>query len=237
MKESPYPQFSLLGASFYVTFLGLAGTTLLTFGASVSPSLRETASNKQLQSILLIENAVNLIATFMYMYFIQDAKDGTLNTKEMVNIRYLDWALTTPLLLLALVYYLDYENRNKGVDPAAKIQWPQLSAVFLLNFLMLLSGYLGETRRIPKNVGLVAGFAAFYGLFKILYDSYVAPVDDDDSKKLFTYFAVVWSLYGLFYMVPNETAKNLGYNVLDLLAKVGFGLYTVVTAIDNTRGV
>jgi bacteriorhodopsin len=38
-------------------------------------------------------------------------------------------------------------------------------------------------------------------------------------------------------MVPNPSIKNFGYNILDLLAKVGFGLYTVATAIDNSRGV
>lgn len=234
---SSYPQFSLLGASFYVTFLALAGTTLLTFAASVSPSLRDTASNKQLQSALLFENAINLIASFMYSYFISDAKDGKLKTKEMMNIRYLDWLLTTPMLLLTLVYYLDYENRNKSTDPPQKLQWPQIAAAIGFNVLMLLSGYLGESKRIPKAVGLATGFAAFYGIFKVLYDSYIKPYDDEQSKKLFAYFVCTWSLYGVFYMVPNETVKNLGYNVLDLLAKVGFGLYTVVTTIDNSRGV
>jgi bacteriorhodopsin len=232
-----YPQFTPLGASFYVTFLALAGTTLLTFASSISPSLKATTTNEQLQNVLLLENGVNLIASYMYTYFIQDAKDGILTTSEMINIRYLDWLLTTPLLLLSLVYYLDYINRNKAIDPAEKLQWPQIGAALLCNVLMLLAGFLGETKRIPKSAGLVAGFVAFFGIFKILYDSYVANDDNEQSKKLFAYFVVTWSLYGVFYMVPNPTIKNFGYNILDLLAKVGFGLYTVATAIDNSRGV
>lgn len=232
-----YPQFTALGASFYVTFLALAGTTLLTFASSISPSLKATTSNDELQNVLLLENAVNLIASFMYTYFIMDAKDGKLTTSEMVNIRYLDWLLTTPLLLICLVYYLDYTNRSKGSDPAQKLKWPEIGAALACNVLMLLAGYLGETKRIPKSVGALAGFAAFFGIFKVLYDAYVVPTYNEQSKKLFVYFVVTWSLYGLFYMIPNPMVKNFGYNILDLLAKVGFGLYTVATAIDNTRGV
>lgn len=229
-----YPKFSLLGASFYVTFLALAGTTLLTFGASISPVLVTSQSNYQLQNALLFENAVNLIASFMYTYFIQDVKDGSLTTSEMMNIRYLDWVLTTPLLLIVLVYYLDYLNRNKGVVAAQKINWPEVTKAILFNFAMLFFGYLGETNRINPLLGLAGGFLAFFGLFKTIYDSYV---DNDDSRKLFAYFVVTWSLYGVFYTFKNETIKNFGYNILDLLAKVGFGLYTVTVVIDNSRGV
>ena len=43
------------------------------------------------------------------------------------------------------------------------------------------------------------------------------------NKNIFGVFVVVWSLYGLVYFLPN-TGKNISYNILDIIAKVGFGL-------------
>ena len=50
--------------------------------------------------------------------------------------------------------------------------------------------------------------------------------DTAKNKQIFTIFFVVWSFYGVVYFLPNTYihSKNMCYNILDVIAKVGFGL-------------
>ena len=45
----------------------------------------------------------------------------------------------------------------------------------------------------------------------------------NSNKNIFTIFIIIWSLYGVIYFLPN-IPKNISYNILDIIAKVGFGL-------------
>lgn len=231
--KSTYPKFTLLTASFYVTFLALAGTTLLTFAATLSPHSGTIQTNTQLMDSLLFENAINLIAAYMYSFFLTDVKDGKLSDDEVTNVRYLDWLLTTPMLLIVFALYFDYLNRDKASEPPQKLDWRALAVAFFANASMLLCGYLGEQGYVPKALGGVLGFFAFAALLNTMYTSFV---ESDDARKLFVYFAVTWGLYGVAYFMTNPTFKNISYNVLDLLAKVGLSLFTVTTIISNNRG-
>lgn len=40
---------------------------------------------------------------------------------------------------------------------------------------------------------------------------------------MFIEFTIVWSLYGIVYYFDNNN-KNIGYNILDIISKVGFGI-------------
>ena len=55
--------------------------------------------------------------------------------------------------------------------------------LFVYNALMLVFGYLGETKVIPLYVSNTIGFGFFYLAFKLIYDGYA--IRSKASKKIF----------------------------------------------------
>jgi hypothetical protein len=94
--------------------------------------------------------------------------------------------------------------------------------VVILNWLMLLFGYLGEMKIIPVLLGVLLGFIPFLIYYYIIYVNFVTQ--NTDGYLLFWYFFIFWSLYGLVAVMPYYI-KNSFYNILDLFAKNFFGLF------------
>jgi bacteriorhodopsin len=131
--------------------------------------------------------------------------------------RYLDWAITTPVMLLVLCLVFVYNTKQ------------QLSAKFfllilVLNYAMLGLGYLGETQQISKNTGLIGGWVFFVILYGLLYITFLQNRNVFDNNIIFIAFVIFWSGYGLLYKT-NEEIKNIGYNVLDLFSKCFVGIF------------
>lgn len=51
------------------------------------------------------------------------------------------------------------------------------------------------------------------------------------NKLIFSIFLIVWALYGIVYFF-NNNAKNISYNILDIIAKVGFGLLIWIEVVN-----
>jgi hypothetical protein len=94
--------------------------------------------------------------------------------------------------------------------------------VLILNWLMLLFGYLGETGIIPVLLGVFLGFIPFLIYYYIIYVNYVTQ--NSSGYLLFWYFFFFWSLYGVSAVFPYYV-KNALYNILDLFAKNFFGIF------------
>jgi len=142
-----------------------------------------------------------------------------LDWNDLTKTRYIDWAITTPMMLLVLSLFLSH-NMNIGVKASV------IGPIIIFNYLMLLVGYLGVNNTISKTAGLVGGFFFFALIFYILYSNYLQPKYILSNYVLFIVYIIIWSFYGFFYMLDEEY-KNIGMNVLDLLAKcfVGLGLW------------
>lgn len=222
-----YPKISAVSASFNVTFLLLLGTTAATIIGAVYPGSHSLAKNKILADILIVESVVNFIATYFYSLFVKDAASGNVQEESVTTYRYMDWALTTPFLLIAISLYAEYLNREE--DPTRIINWSGLGLPILLNWAMLTCGYLGESGTINRTTGLVSGFVFFGLLLLTFWNNFVVS---ENSKKLFIYFIISWGLYGVMYMLPSNQ-KTIGYNLLDLVSKVGLSLFTLGTIFSN----
>ena len=110
-----------------------------------------------------------------------------------------------------------------------------IALILGLNWLMLLFGYLGEVGVIPILTGVALGFAPFIAYFYIIYERFVANDANNvnnTSLKIYAYFLVFWSLYGIVAVLP-YTLKNTIYNVLDLFAKNFFGLFLSYLIVSN----
>lgn len=228
-KHAPYlyPKISAVSASFNLTFLLLLGTTAATVIGAVYPGSHVLSKNKLLADILIIESIVNFIATYFYSFFVKDAASGNVQEENVTVYRYMDWVLTTPFLLTAVMLYAEYLNREE--DPTRQINWSGLIVPVLFNWGMLISGYLGETGAISRTAGLVSGFVFFGLLLLTFWNNFIVS---DNSKKIFLYLVISWGLYGVMYMLPTNL-KTIGYNLLDLVAKVGFSLFTLGSIFAN----
>jgi len=178
-----------------------------------------------IRQLLLIELVVQFLEGTFYVWL-------AYNFTKVLNVtpkRYIDWAITTPTMLITLIVYLIYlnkrvENKTDELDffTLFKDNSNIIIPVLILNWLMLLFGYLGEIRVIPVLLGVFLGFIPFLIYYYLIYVNYVSQ--NSSGYLLFWYFVFFWSLYGFVAVLPYYV-KNSLYNILDLFAKNFFGIF------------
>lgn len=185
-------------------------------------SMTVAPEDEILRDILKVEVAVEFIELAFYIVLILFFNQLT---GMITPYRYIDWSVTTPLMLITLMAYLrgstgrltDFLSNNVG----------SIVTVLGLNALMLLSGFLGEIGVAPILLTTALGFIPFATYFGYIYENFVPAEDVDYKRTLFFWFVGFWLLYGLFALF-SYTAKNVSYNILDLFAKNFFGVFLSV---------
>ena len=177
-----------------------------------------------LKEMMLLEIFVQSIEGSFYVYWLY-------NFKNILNVtpkRYFDWVITTPTMLINLIFYLIFLQYNdKNISEHLNFvalytkEFYTINTVLLLNWVMLLFGYLGEISAIPVMVGVSLGFIPFLIYYYIIYKNYALLTND--GLKIYIYFFIFWSLYGVVAILPYKI-KNICYNILDLFSKNFFGL-------------
>lgn len=214
-------KFETVKFTFYFTYVLLLTTGTITFIEALS------TSHPVVRHVMNLETCISIIAGYFYSQFLEKVKtnNGVMDYKDINDTRYNDWFITTPLMLLALMISLSYNNKNV-------VHLTTYIVAVLLNFGMLYSGYLGDKKTISKTTGCIIGFVFFIALFALIYFNFVK-----DSPKLFNFvllgiYTFIWSIYGVVYLLDEET-KNIVYNILDATAKcfVGLGLWAYFTKI------
>ena len=197
--------------TFLFSCIFLFGTTLITFIESM-----KTDSVKA-RHILNVETAVSLIAGYVYSIFLTMTQRKDFTLQHITQIRYMDWAITTPFLILGLVLFFTFYSKKP-------VSFTCFFYVIFFNYLMLLFGYLGESNRIDKMLGGFLGFLAYALMLFFMYKFFVRHDDFRHKQLIFIVFAIIWSFYGIAYYL-NEEDKNIMYNFLDVISKSGFGLF------------
>ena len=206
-KQWPLKYGSLLSHTFTTTYIILFGYTCIT----LIEALRTNSVN--IRHIMNIETAVSIVAGIVYGTFVEKIKQPTFNLKEIIPMRYMDWMITTPLILLAIVLFY-----NHGVNT---INYKCYVILIALNWLMLLFGYLGEQKVISSIQGLIIGFV-FFALMVLYMFFFMIP--KNAPLAVFIIFCIIWTGYGLAYMLKDEDEKTISYNILDITSKAIFGM-------------
>tara|TARA_B110000114_G_C15086373_1_gene396267 strand:- start:1357 stop:2016 length:660 start_codon:yes stop_codon:yes gene_type:complete len=148
------------------------------------------------------------------------------NIKNITIVRYYDWFITTPTMLLTYILYLLYinsdENPNLTVYKAIEDESIEISVVIFLNWLMLLFGYLGESKAISFVNSTILGFIPFCIMFYIIYIRYA--IKTHIGRITFYFFVIIWALYGVANLF-NYKNKNIAYNGLDFFSKNFFAVF------------
>lgn len=196
----------LLRNSFMTSYLVLMGYT----GLTLIEALRTPSVN--VRHVMNIETTVSLIAGLVYSIFYDTVKHAkTVDLHQITKIRYIDWSITTPLMLLVLMLF--YKG---GSTP----HYSNYATLILLNWGMLAAGFLGEEKIISRSTGFVVGFLF---LAAMLYCFMTCCIPTSANRAVFYAFAVIWAGYGVAYMMDEE-AKNIAYNGLDVVSKAIFGV-------------
>ena len=210
--------------SFYLTYILLLTTATITFIEALRTKI------PAVQHIMNLETCISLVAGYFYSIFVDKIKTyhankRAINWKEITQLRYIDWAITTPIMLLVLSLVLSFNSKTK-----IRLHWFLVSIFF--NYAMLYTGYLGETGKLERMMSQILGFIAFIITFGVIFIQYLLPRFNFDNMIIFGAFVVVWALYGVGFNFT-ELNKNITYNYLDLISKcfIGIGLWIYYTKI------
>ena len=149
--------------------------------------------------------------------------------RQFYYFRYIDWLITTPLLLLDLALLA-------LARPGRNIQL--IAALIGLDVLMILTGLAAgsSTSAFGTTVWFIISTLALIGVLYLLYTRLFAAAraQSSDVAGVFSRLAmltiVLWSLYPVVFLLGSEgfRAVDQGFEIflfliLDLLSKVGFG--------------
>jgi len=125
-----------------------------------------------LKQMMLLEICVQVVEGLFYINWL-------INFKNILNItpkRYFDWILTTPTMLINLIFYLIFlkneennSSENLNFFSLFKKEFYTIIIILLLNWAMLLFGYLGEISVIPIFLSVSLGFIPFLIYYYIIY--------------------------------------------------------------------
>jgi len=210
MRES----YDIINASFYMSYVLLVTTSVIT----VVEALR--TPEVKIRNMMNLETCISVIASFFYGVFVAMVGDleKPIDYKKITHLRYMDWSITTPLMLLVLLTALVFNT-----DKQASIGIFAYLFVFAANYGMLGFGYLGETQMMERTTANILGFVCFAIMFGFIFIRYVKPKYHFGSYALFFSYIAIWGMYGIVYFFDDVT-KNICYNGLDVIAKAIVGI-------------
>jgi bacteriorhodopsin len=226
--------------SFLVAMLGMAaGTVFFWFE-------RDTLI-EEFRPAATIAGIYTAIAAYMYWIIHQQVGlDGQVESVLglATHVRYIDWIITTPLILITVGLMLQIQERKIAV----------LWIVVAADIAMIIFGYFGELFANAGDKDFEAwtmfglGCMAFLVMIYIFLQFFgeaaenkVGPVQRS-FKFMAMFIAIGWLIYPLGFMlglVSDADGAKLGreliYNVADVINKVGLGLIVITTAKAVSR--
>jgi bacteriorhodopsin len=179
-------------------------------------------SNELLKDLLRVELVVQILEFIFYVWLIYYFSKVNQN---ITPVRYLDWAITTPLMLITLSGFLSHDdNKPSRLSEFLSNNKGSIITIVLLNAAMLLFGLVGEFGYLNVYTSTALGFIPFALNFKYIKDTFLPSDKDMFKNAVFYWFVFFWALYGVFALM-SYTVKNVGYNILDIFAKNVFGLF------------
>lgn len=219
--------------SSYYFSLFIQAITLLIFYLTVS-SIYYKPQFILLENAYFIEYVVSIIEFIGYIilgFYIGSKSNIT-------TIRYLDWFITTNMLLVSLslfslfnnIYYDPKKSELEKYDLLQKFDFNFIKQeygdiflkIFTANTLMLIFGFLGELKFLNKYISLTIGLFFFTLSFKYIFDNFIQF--NYINYITLSIFIFIWLLYAVAFLLDFNT-KNIAYNLLDLISKNCFGIF------------
>ena len=236
-------QFDLIMAtqfSFLMGFIGMAGGAFY-FTLIKSTLPLEHQSNAVTSAVYCLMAAI-MYGIITYKYGI--GTDALAKGDYPTVLRYIDWLVTTPLLVLKFPEML-------GGDEAPAVAL----LVIVADIMMIVFGFAGEASINSAKGATVVGWAMFgvscLAWLFIIFVLYTAVSNAASNKlgpvklglsRLKLFIVLGWAIYPLGYLltlISNSPDVRIGrelvYNFADLFNKVGFGMVAIYTVRQVVR--
>jgi len=175
-----------------------------------------------LKDLLKVELFVQMIEFIFYVWLIYYFSKIS---KNITPFRYLDWFITTPLMLITLSAFLNHDGtKQTRLTEFLYDNSSSIVKIVILNAMMLAFGLIGEFGYLSAYTSTALGFIPFALNFKHIKETFLESSEDKFKNLVFYWFVFFWSLYGVF-AVMSYKVKNTGYNILDIFAKNFFGIF------------
>ena len=177
------------------------------------------------QEFFIIAISVTVIAATAYLIMAMGMGSITVNGEEFLLVRYIDWLLTTPLIISLLGMLA---NADRGL----------IATLIGVDVYMIVAGLLGVIADtlfmslVWWSIGVVAYLVFLYLMLGALSNAADEMPDDVSGifKKLRNLTVVIWSVYPIVWILGGHgfgllpvVAEDGGIVVLDVLSKVLFG--------------
>lgn len=226
--------------SFLVAMLGMAAGTIYFW-------FERDSLVEEFRPAATIAGIYTGIAAFMYwLIYQQVGLDGQVDSVLALetHVRYIDWIITTPLILITVGLMLQIQERKVAL----------LWIVVVADIAMILFGYFGELFANQGDKEFEAwtmfglGCLAYIVLLYIILQFFGEAAEEKVSpvkrsfKFMAGFIAIGWTIYPLGFMLglvsDAEGAKlvrELVYNIADVINKVGLGLVVLSAAKGVSR--
>ncbi|MEI7714472.1 MAG: bacteriorhodopsin [Mycobacterium sp.] len=169
----------------------------------------------------------------------RDGLDVTSAFNLVYWARYLDWIITTPLLLIGL---LTVALRANSGGEAGRDRQALVGAVIGADVLMIVTGFIGTISFVPAHkyvwFGVSCGF--FLAVVAALWGPVRAAAAEQGAEvaglysRLAGILTVLWFIYPILWLLGTEGTNTIGrdaevitFAIIDLTAKAVFGILLV----------
>ena len=190
--------------------------------------------------------AITLIAATAYFALWQNVGDITVHGQTFQLARYIDWVFTTPLLLFSLLAVgLPSINSSKSAWSTLGL----LVSVVALDVFMIVTGVIASVVAVDNRwpwyvfscLALIVITLMLYSTVYKQSKKLVKPAATKLYINLTVFLTVLWVAYPVVWLLGgtgvgsiSAVSENMAYAILDVTAKVGFGLLLLAGLSDLT---
>jgi len=188
------------------------------------------------QDFFIMSISITVIAATAYLAMAMGMGRLSFNGEEVVVVRYIDWLLTTPLIIALLGILADADRSL-------------IATLVGVDIYMIAAGFLGAIADgvFASLVWWALGSIAYLILLYLLLGALSSAADElpDDVSDIFTTLrnltVVLWSVYPVIWILGGQgfgllpaVAEQGGIVALDVLSKVVFG-YILLSSHETLR--
>jgi sensory rhodopsin len=222
----------LLDMSFTLTFIAFLACAIFLY-------LERDRVPEGFRLVTRVSIVYLCIAAVNYFYMRGVYADGAAKGQSIfpTSFRYVDWILTTPLMLMKFPLLLGIGQKGRGF----------MIRLIVLDLVMIVTGYIGEVATLPAIhfgfflLGCVAWFGILASLFTALttIPDRIGPSVRTGIRYMSLFVVIGWAIYPVGFFAPMlglpNDVRELVYNFADLFNKVGLCLVVYFAAQGSAR--
>ena len=224
-----------------LTFYGFWLACVCMGAATVFFFLERSNAPAKYRTTLTVSGLITGIACFHYFKMAGIYEGGGFPTEY----RYIDWIVTTPLMLIKFPLLLGLGSKGKKL----------FTQLVVLDLFMIVTAYIAEVSAVGSGtwwsfflVACVAELLIVATLYVQMNDAILdSPQPIAKSVRIMRGFILVgWAIYPIGFLMAlagdgGGSLRELFYNVADVINKVGFGLVAyygikAIAEVDRSLG-